>query len=104
MLLRTAISHRREENHGKRERRNRKAVGRGKALFGLAKAMGRGANLRMARAMPQADQGLGASESQEARLRAIGIRQTHAQKIMQSIMNFADRLLGLRSTNAEINI
>ena len=49
----------------------------------------------MAWAMPQAGQGLGVSEPQGARFPAIGVHQVDAQKAMQSIMNFADRLLSI---------
>jgi len=47
----------------------------------------------MARTMPQAGQGLGVSEPEGSRFPAIGVHQAHAQKAMQSVVNFADRLL-----------
>src|ERR1035437_9288440 len=56
--------------------------------------MGRGTNIRMARAVQTARQGLGKSQSQGARVSASRLHQAHVEKAMQSRMVSPDRLLG----------
>ena len=60
-----------------------------------AQTMDRRANLRLARTMPTARQGLGVPQSQGARLPQARFYPPHAAKAMQSKMMFPDRLLSL---------
>ena len=57
----------------------------------------RGANLRLARPLPQARQGLGKPQSQGARLPTPRFHQAHVAKAMQSHMMFTDRTLRARA-------
>src|ERR1019366_2811274 len=93
-LSRPGVSPRRDKNNDASECRNRQALGSCQRLCRLAKAMGRGTNIRMARAVQTARQGLGKSQSQGARVSASRLHQAHVEKAMQSRMVSPDRLLG----------
>src|SRR5262249_38688650 len=64
------------------------------ALRRAPKTLARRADLRLARAMPKAGQGLGMSQPQSARFPQARFYSPHASKAMQSKMMFPDRLLG----------
>ena len=64
-----------------------------KGFVVLAKAMGGGTNIRMARPVQTARQGLGKSQSKGARVPASRLHQAHVEKTMQSRMISPDRLL-----------
>ena len=61
-------------------------------LCRLAKAMGRGTNLRMARPVQTARKGLGKSQSKGTRVPASRVHQAHVEKTMQSNLISPDRL------------
>src|SRR5262249_22249511 len=63
------------------------------ALRRAPKTLARRADLRLARAMPKAGQGLGMSQPQSARFPQARFYSPHASKAMQSKMMFPDRLL-----------
>ena len=63
-----------------------------KGFVVLPKAMGGGTNLRMARPVQTARQGLGKSQSKGARVPASRLHQAHVEKTMQSRMISPDRL------------
>src|SRR5262245_39449910 len=77
-----------------RERRDRQALRSSPALRRAPKTLARRADLRLARAMPKAGQGLGMSQPQSARFPQARFYSPHASKAMQSKMMFPDRLSG----------
>src|SRR5262249_44297793 len=78
-----------------RERRDRQALRSSPALRRAPKTLARRADLRLARAMPKAGQGLGMSQPQSARFPQARFYSPHASKVMQSKMMFPDRLLDI---------
>src|SRR5262249_43050426 len=78
-----------------RERRDRQALRSSPALRRAPKTLARRADLRLARARPQAVQGLGMCQRQGARLHRARFYSPHASKAMQSKTMFPDRLLVL---------
>src|SRR5664279_839236 len=91
-LSRPGVSPRHVENNGASECRNRQALGSRQRLCRLAEAMGRRTNIRMARALQTACEGLGKLQSQGARVSASRLHQAHVEKAMQSRMISPDRL------------
>src|SRR5512132_4338914 len=83
-----------------REPRDRQALRSSAALRRLAQTLDRRADLRLARTMPKARQGLGMPQSQSTRLPQARLHPSHAAKTMQSKVMFPDRWgdwgLGLR--------
>jgi hypothetical protein len=77
-----------------REHRDRQTLRSSPTLRRLAQTMDRRANLRLARTMPKARQGLGVPQSQGARLPQARFHPPHDAKTMQFKMMFPDRLLG----------
>jgi hypothetical protein len=66
------------------------ARGKGQGIRGSATPLGCRAHLRMAQPLPPPRQGLGKSHPQRARLPAPRLHPPHAQKTLQSLINFRD--------------
>ena len=75
-----------------RERRDRQTLRSSSTLRRLAQTMDRRANLRLARTMPKARQGLGVPQSQGARLPQARFYPPHDAKTMQFQMMFPGKL------------
>ena len=75
-----------------RERRDRQTLRSSPTLRRPAQTLDRRANLRLARTMPKARQGLGVPQSQGARLPQARLYPPHDAKTMQFKMMFPDRL------------